>query len=527
MRCALIVVTDAESKINRSRIARIGRDSSIVFLGNILDKLFGFAFTIGIAKLYGLRVFGLFLLGLTICQLGSLVFNLGFGNGLIRYVALYKKDTPRLKGIIWTAGVVSVSLGILLALGLFLAASPLVQRFFANKARLVMVLQWLALTLPLSALSGIWVRTLVGLKHFKAQTYVRSVIEPGTKVGMALLLVLAGLKLEGLILAYVISSVVATGAAYYYYTSTLRSRLTGVKPIFQFREFINYCWPLVLRNLISKATRRADVLLLGMFRNPVEITLYTFALRMATLNTLIADAFEKAYSPHVPRLHAEGRLDELRHAFQTITKWTMLLSMPIFVPLIIFPEVVIPVLGEQFTPAATALSIVAAAVCFSYAVGPSEAALIMAGRPKVSLLIRIVGGLVTLGLNIWLVPQFGLIGAAWGFTGSVFVSNILAASIAYFDMDLHPVARGYLKVLAAGVVAAGVTLMLHPFLPANKYLALLALGSGYLVAYGATLWLLGLDEEDKELARQSQRRLRALAYKRPVASTANMNASRE
>ncbi|MCS6804820.1 MAG: flippase [Acidobacteriota bacterium] len=527
MSIALAVVTDAEAKTNRSRLARIGRDSGIVFLGNILDKLFGFAFTVGIAKLYGLRVFGLFLLGLTICQLGSLIFNLGFGNGLIRYVALYKKETPKLKGIIWTAGVLSVSLGVLLGLGLFLAAQPLVERFFANKARLVVVLQWLALTVPLSALSGIWVRTLVGLKHFKAQTYVRSVIEPGTKVGMALLLFLAGFKLEGLILAYVISTVAATVAAYYYYTATLRSRLKGVKPIFQFREFINYCWPLVLRNFISKATRRADVLLLGMFRNPLEITLYMFTLRMATLNTLIADAFEKAYSPHVPRLHAEGRLDELRHAFQTITKWTMLLSIPIFALLIVFPGVVIPVLGEQFMPAATALSVVAAAVCFSYAVGPSETALIMAGRPKVSLVIRIIGGLVTLGLNIWLVPQFGLIGAAWGFTGSVFVSNILAASIAYFDMNLHPVQRGYLKVLAAGALAIGVALALHPFLPANKYLALLALGLGYLVAYGGMLWLLGLDEEDKELARQSQLRLKALAHRQPVTSTPDMDVSRQ
>lgn len=495
----MATATDAEQKLIKHRLGQIGRDTGIVFLGNVLDKLFGFAFTIGIAKLYGLRMFGLFLLGLTICQAGALVFNLGFGNGLIRYVSLYKKDKEKLRGTIWTAGVLSVSLAALLGLVLFLVADPMARHFFANKGRLAFILQCFAFTLPLSAASGIWVRTLVGLRNFKVQAYVRNLIEPGVKVGGALVFFALGFKLEGLILAYVLSTVVASGAAYYFYSAALRERLRGVRPVLQFKEFIGYCWPLVMRNLVSKVSRRADVLLLGAFRSPVEITLYMFALRLASFHSFITDAFDRAYSPHIPGLHADGKHQELGHAFQTVARWTMLLTVPIFIMLIVFPEAIIPVLGEQFMPAATAVSLVTGAACFSYAVGPSETAIVMAGRSKVSLVIRMVGGVVALGLNVWLIPRYGIIGAAVGFMMTAVVTSLLAGGMAYRDMRLHPFQWGYLKILLAGMIAVGVGAVLQPVLPANKYVSLLLLGASLLLIYGSSLLLLGLDDEDKEM----------------------------
>ncbi|MBI3948844.1 MAG: oligosaccharide flippase family protein [Acidobacteria bacterium] len=498
----MAVASNAESKLIKSRLTQISRDSGVVFIGNILDKLFGFAFTVGIAKLYGLKVFGLFVLGLTICQFGSLAFNLGFGNGLIRYVSLYKKDQAKLKGIIWTAGLLSVSLAVVVGAGLFFAADPVVRHFFARKDRLAIVLKCLAFTLPLSAASGIWVRTLVGLKNFKAQAYIRSLIEPATKVGAALVFFLLGLKLEGLILAFLVSTVVASAAAYHLYSAALRGRLKGIRPIFQFRELMSYCWPLVLRNLVSKASRRADVLLLGAFRNPIDVTLYTFAQRLSTLGTFITDAFENAYAPHIPALHADGKREELRHGFQTVTRWTMLLTVPIFVMLIAFPEIIIPVLGEQFAPAATAVSIVTAATFVSYATGPSQIVILMSGHSKISLANRLATSVVALGFNIWLIPRYGILGAAIACVAAAVAGNLLASGIVYVMMGLHPIHRSYLKALAAGLVATIAGKVCQGVFTGNKYLALISQGVVVLVSYGVALLLLGLDREDKGLWRQ-------------------------
>jgi O-antigen/teichoic acid export membrane protein len=490
-------MVDAEGKLIKSRLTQIGRDSGIVFIGNVLNKLFGFAFAVGIAKLYGLKIFGLFFLGLTICQFGALVFNLGFGNGLIRFVALYRKDRAQLKGTIWTTLLLSVSLSLLVGAGLFFAADPLTQHFFLHKGRLALVLKCLAITLPLSAASGVWMRTLVGLKNFKAQTYVRSVIEPGTKVGMALVLFAWGLRLEGLILAYVIASIVASAAAYYFYSAALGDRLKAVQPIYQFRALISYCWPLVLRNLVSKASRRTDILLLGAFRNPVEITLYTFAQRLATLSTFVTDAFENAYTPHIPGLHAAGHYSQLRQGFQTITRWTMLLTMPIIAMLMAFPDIIIPVLGEQFMPAAIAVSIITAATFFNYATGPSQTTILMAGGSKVSLGIRVVASVVALGFNIWLIPRYGFLGAAIASAAGSVMGNLLATGIAYATMGLQPIHRGYVKVLIAGLVAVAVGEACRGVITAEKHALLIFYGLVILVSYGLALLLLGLDQNDK------------------------------
>ncbi|GEM_PF-2185605 len=512
-------MTDSQSY---QQVHKLGVDSGVVLVGNVLDKLFGFAFAVGIAKLYGLKVFGLFVLGFTLVRLVSVVINLGFGKGLIRFVSLYadRGDEARLKGIIWSALGLSVPFALFVGVILFVAADPIVRHMFGNRQRLTLVLESLAVALPWLALTGIWLRSLVGLKRFKPQIYVNSVIEPAVRVGVALVLFLMGYRLDGLIIAYLMAVAASVMVAYGYFFRAFHHRFKGVRPVFQFRELLSFSWPLLLRNLVSRASRRADILLLGAFRGPAEITLYTFALRLASLNTLITSAFQKAYTPHIAPLHAEARFDELRRGFQTVTRWMMLLTVPAFAMLIFFPRAVIPVLGEQFESAAQAVSIVTLAVFFSYAVGPSETAIIMSGRSKTSLAIRVISGVVALGLNIGLVPSHGIVGAALAFAGSVVLANALAAGIAYRDMKLHPLHMSYIKVLIAGAIATGIGALSHTFLPGQKYVAFLALGLIMVSTYGASLFLMGVDREDRYAFQRLRARLgRALGRGRfsPVA----------
>jgi O-antigen/teichoic acid export membrane protein len=99
--------------------------------------------------------------------------------------------------------------------------------------------------------------------------------------------------------------------------------------------------------------------------------------------------------------------------------------------------------GHGYVVAATALTIIALSMLANTGTGPNGALLQMAGRSGVILGIWAIGLAINIGLNVWLIPRMGLVGAAIAWTASIIFITIVTSTILWRSFGFQPFGHGY------------------------------------------------------------------------------------
>jgi O-antigen/teichoic acid export membrane protein len=78
--------------------------------------------------------------------------------------------------------------------------------------------------------------------------------------------------------------------------------------------------------------------------------------------------------------------------------------------------------------------------------------IIMAGRTSWNLATTLLALAVNVGVDLWLIPEHGIVGAAIGWCAAVVASNVVPLALAWFGLGLHPFGTSVgVAVLVTGV----------------------------------------------------------------------------
>jgi O-antigen/teichoic acid export membrane protein len=210
----------------------------------------------------------------------------------------------------------------------------------------------------------------------------------------------------------------------------------------------------------------------------------------------------------VSDLDAAEQHDHLARLYKAVSRWIFTIGVPVFLAQVLFGDALLSTFGRGFDQGRLALTLMALGQLANYASGASSNLLTMTGRSRANLAFTVVHLVVTVTLNLLLIPPFGLLGAAVANGVAMTSVNASLTGWVYRVTGMHPYNRGWLKPLAAGLGAAVVVVAGRGFLPAGSVgeLAGLAL---LVVAYLGLLAMLGVDGEDRLVLRQlAQRGLR-------------------
>jgi O-antigen/teichoic acid export membrane protein len=140
---------------------------------------------------------------------------------------------------------------------------------------------------------------------------------------------------------------------------------------------------------------------------------------------------------------------------------------------------------------------------FNCAVGSVGFLLLMSGNQVQLMKIEAVSAALMVGLNIFLVPRFGIAGAAIAATVTTVATNVWALISVRRILKVFPYNAGYLKLMWPSAFAIAGTLSLARVM-GGTHAPWKAAGAGLLFAYiifVATIFLFGLDQDDHELAK--------------------------
>jgi O-antigen/teichoic acid export membrane protein len=233
-------------------------------------------------------------------------------------------------------------------------------------------------------------------------------------------------------------------------------RLAEIKP--QLREglvILRSSGFLTLSRLLRTLIFTFDVVLLGFLLGEREVGLYAAPYRFCYLLLAIATVIHISYLPALTRALAQGSAQVADLAGRSVE-----LSSAIGLPLIVGGIILaVPLLNTIFGPgyleAAGALRLLIFSIGFIFISGAIHNILLVSNRMKVEMWIVAAAAGLNVGLNIILIPRYGLLGAAFATAlaeGLILFIGLVAVYKLAIPLDLQPIFR---LLLAAGLMGAG------------------------------------------------------------------------
>ena len=366
-----------------------------------------------LARWMGAAEYGLFVTAWTcVLVLGGIV-HIGFNVAMMRLAPQYyaNKDYGAFRGL-WAGGrrVATTSATVVALLGL--AAIWIVE--MEGSAALALPLALAFLCLPL------YTRTDVqdGLGRGQGWT-MDSIVPPFIVRPLALLAMVAvafvagspATAVTGMMLAF-FSVVAANVMQTVLLKRRIRESVPEATPTYDYAGWFKISLPLLAGGISEIITLNADVLLLNLYRPPEEIGIYYAAAKTTALALFVLYAVGTAYAGRIAAASALGNRADIETLVGQAVRWTFIPSAAVTLAILAAGYPVLASFGDGFTDAYPLMFILAAGILTKASMGPSELILNMLGHQRASALSMATAAVLSVALNLLLIPIWGVTGAA-------------------------------------------------------------------------------------------------------------------
>lgn len=485
--------------------------AGIGLAGRVAGRIVGVLAGIVAARLLGPAAFGVYAIGLTIFRLIELISPLGFDVGVIRYgMGMIGRDEGALKGIIFYSIVFSLLFSTGLGVGLFIA-SPWLARAVFFKPEIESVLRLFALVIPLSALVGVLAAITRLTRNMAYSVSIQDLGQPLLSLSILGIFVLtAGLTLNRLVVADLLS---------YGLVSILGLVLLTIlfPPVFSrpfsFRlpeaGYYSFSFGAALVALLGALVFWVDRLFAGSLLTATEVGYYQSASQLSVVFAVVISGFNRILMPLFSSLYHDQKMADLEELYRIGTKWTIYVSLPVLLVLLLMPgDVLALVYKEEYSAGAMALVVLLLGQVVNLMTGSIGPLLLAGGQQRAVVLLS----LLVLGANALacrlLIPIWGIVGAALANALCVALLNISGLVLARKKMNIWPYDRRYLKPLGIAAVAGLAAGLFRHFVPVSGVAGVAAVGGMVVGIVGAGLVVVRPEAEDRALLRLVMDRLK-------------------
>lgn len=462
---------------------KISKGATLLLAGIVISKVFTYLYRIVIARYLGADIYGLFSLGLAVIGVLLTVSLVGLPQGILRYVSYYygKRDENSVKIIINNALKIMLSLSLFFALLLFIFAQKIALYFFHN-LEMINLLRLLSFAMPLTALATGLDYSLQAFQKIKYLVIARNIIEPVSKVILSLIAIFMGYSLIGLTFVYLFSLIIAVILMAYFLKKTILFKKIASSSHSFYKQLLYFSLPLMLSDLFITLLLWSDTLILGYFVPAVQIGIYNAAIPTARLIYTIPVALRTLFIPAISGMYAQKK--DFKKIYGIISKWMFLVGMPSVLLLCLYSKQILSILfGNIFVEGYIVLILIAISSFVYSLMLTSESILTIIKKTKLILFNSSLTVLLNLILNIMLIPDYGLAGAAIATSISVLLMSALIAAEAYYFMRIIPFKLEYFKGVISAIVPFAIIFYLGKYISSYSLIGLACLSFIYLALY--------------------------------------------
>lgn len=402
------------------------RMAMIAFAIRIISATIAFVSQIILARMMGDFEYGVFVFVWVIAIILGNLSCLGFHTAVIRFLPQYRTEGAEeaILGLAATARIFAMVSATLIAATGIAALYLLGDRIEEHYVQPLFVA---AFALPMIALGDVLdgtARANGWPVHALSPTYI---IRPLLILGFVALAIGLGQVADAntAILATLAAAYTTTLAQFLVVTSKLRNRFSSHRIEIRFRTWLLVAFPIFLIEGFYFMLTNADVIVVGIYLPPEKVAVYFAAAKTMALVHFVYFAVKAAAAQRFSALVSTGDRAELAGFTRQTTQWTFWPSLIVGGLVVAAGPFLLSLFGPSFADGHVVMVVLFTGILAKAMIGPGEVLLTMAGEQKICAAIYAFALAANLGLNVLLIPLWGLLGAATATAAAMGVEAIL------------------------------------------------------------------------------------------------------
>lgn len=446
--------------------------SAITFVIKITGMIIGYLVILIISKQYGAEGVGIYNVTLNVLVFVAMLASMGMNVSILRYVGQFNKDGEqyKLRQLYCYALEFIVPFSLVLAVLLYYLSEKIAVSIFHN-ADYKAVLELSAFIVPFLVLQNISVEFIRGLKHVKISEYFRSI--NGQLINIILLLIIGDwffykemfkdifelydqiivcfnilnynyylLKVEGYIFTIyknIISfnvfwpmftfgvGIVVGAICTVYYIVKVICKFENKTNYFSRRELLLTSLPMMTTGISLFIQGNISLFFLQILSTTENAGIYSVVMKLSLLISIVLIVINTISAPKFSELYWNKDFDRLQKLIKYSVKIIFLISLVISILLVVFSIPILRVFGDSFIIADSALKLLIIGQLVNSATGSVGIFMNMTGHQKIFQNINVIMTIINIVFNYYLIPKYGINGAAFSSMSTIILTNVIAA----------------------------------------------------------------------------------------------------
>ncbi|ARO25832.1 multi antimicrobial extrusion protein MatE [Rhizobium sp. S9] len=392
----------------------------------ILSAALAFISQIVLARLMGEYEYGIFVFVWVLIVVFGDLSCLGFHTAIVRFLPQYKAAGAfdEIRGLTGTARIFAMLSGTVM-----LVAGMIGLHFFGDRIEtyyLVPIFLGL-LAMPMIALGDILEGT-SRANHWPVMALSPVyIVRPILIIAFMLIAIAMGAQhtavtaMQAALAATFVTALGQYGATLY----RLRRHYDEGPRKIDFLAWLGVAFPIFLIEGVSFLLTNSDVIVVGIFLEPHDVAIYFAAAKTMALVHFINFSVKAASGPRFSSIIAEGDHAQLAAAAADAARWTFWPALGVGLAVLAAGHLLLSLFGGAFTSGYLVMAILLAGILAKSLVGPAETLLMMAGKQNLCVALYAGALAANVGLNLALIPDYGIEGTAVATASAMAVEAIL------------------------------------------------------------------------------------------------------
>lgn len=426
-------------KYTRTREARgTAGTAALMFFSKLANS--GIAFIL--APMLGAEGYGVYAFTIACISIASIVSLMGLERLVVREIARHQttEEYETLRGLVQlsTATVLTVSLTMVAAI--YIGLLPFGQQLDAIGRDNVLVA---LVILPVWTLALLGQSILIGLHRVVWGQMPLSLVRPAVFICLCVLIPALPFPRENAALnSFGIATFAGLTAALYMVARALPKRVWTVRPKYQIKIWFSSAMYLMVVTVLQAIQINGTSVLVGLMQDAKTTGIYALVYAFAQFVSFVHVAIDRPLNPAVASLLARNERQELQRTLCRLVRLAFFGALPVAAFLMLFGQLILGIFGEEFKAGYSSLIIMVIGQIVNVATGQPHILLMMSGHEKDLAKATFVRTGLLVSLNIILVPQLGLVGAALAVSLSIILANLLLVHYVQRRLGLHTTILG-------------------------------------------------------------------------------------
>lgn len=387
------------------------KGSLILTITNLMVRAASHLYRVLMGRMLPIHEFGLLNLALPIQYMVVLLTSSGIAPTIAKFVseATAREDDQEMALIVSSSAFYFTLLGALAGILVYLAA-PLIGEFIFHDPRTVLPIKVSAAAVPFGILVSVYTGVLQGHKRFEEMGAILALMQV-MRIAFAAVLVVLGYKAMGAILGSTMGFIAAVPVAYIMFS---RMGVGSASPDPKvFKKVLIFAIPISATAIATFVLAYIDIIIIGFYHTPARVGIYSAASPTSRLVLAFSTALYATVLPSISELKAMDKAQEIKNHIWYSYKMSLGVLVPTTVLSIYFAGPIITLLfGNTYAEAAGPFSILVVGTAFFGIFTLNSGIFQGLGRPGIPMKILLFTAGMDIMLNLVMVPNFEIIGAA-------------------------------------------------------------------------------------------------------------------